>query len=85
MKKLGPRVNVIPIIGRSDTLSPQELSQFKKRIVEEMQVHDIPYFSFPYDEEEDDAEFVEENKELKALLPFAIVGADSETMVAGRR
>jgi hypothetical protein len=31
MKRLAPRVNVIPVIGKSDTLTPKELREFKKR------------------------------------------------------
>jgi hypothetical protein len=32
MKRLAPRVNVIPVIGKSDTLTPKELREFKKRV-----------------------------------------------------
>jgi len=32
MKRLSPRINVIPVIGKSDTLTPSELSDFKKRV-----------------------------------------------------
>lgn len=32
MRRLSPRVNVIPVIGKSDTLTPTELRQFKKRV-----------------------------------------------------
>lgn len=32
MRRLAPRVNVIPVIGKSDTLTPSELRDFKKRV-----------------------------------------------------
>jgi len=32
MRRLSPRVNVIPVIGKSDTLTPPELKAFKKRV-----------------------------------------------------
>ena len=32
MRRLSPRVNVIPVIGRSDSLTPSELRVFKKRV-----------------------------------------------------
>lgn len=32
MRRLSPRVNVIPVIGRSDSLTPNELRAFKKRV-----------------------------------------------------
>lgn len=32
MRRLSPRVNVIPVIGRADSLTPQELKDFKRRV-----------------------------------------------------
>lgn len=32
MRRLSPRVNVIPVVGRADSLTPQELKEFKKRV-----------------------------------------------------
>ncbi len=31
MRRLSPRVNVIPVVGRADSLTPQELKDFKRR------------------------------------------------------
>ena len=31
MRRLSPRVNVIPVIGKADSLTPSELRGFKKR------------------------------------------------------
>ena len=65
MRRLGPRVNIIPVIAKSDSLSRSELEGFKKRIMEDIAVHRIPIYNFPYDENEDDDETVEENTELR--------------------
>lgn len=32
MRRLSPRVNVIPVIGKADTLTPSELAAFKQRV-----------------------------------------------------
>lgn len=32
MRRLSPRVNVIPVIGRADSFTPSELKGFKKRV-----------------------------------------------------
>lgn len=32
MQRLSPRVNVIPVIGKADTLTPAELRVFKQRV-----------------------------------------------------
>jgi cell division control protein 11 len=42
MKRLAPRVNVIPVIGKSDTLTPKELRDFKAR-VSDRQVHKLAF------------------------------------------
>ncbi|CAG8529891.1 7902_t:CDS:10 [Cetraspora pellucida] len=84
MKRLSPRVNVIPVVGKADTCTPTELAEFKKRIMEDIDYYNIPIYNFPFDVEEDDEETVEENSELRALLPFAIIGSEEEIIVNGR-
>ncbi|KAI9280658.1 Septin-domain-containing protein [Sporodiniella umbellata] len=83
MRRLSPRVNVIPVIGRADSLTPQELREFKKRIMEDIQHYNIPIYNFPYDVEEDDDDTIEENSDLRALLPFSIIGSEEEIVVNG--
>ncbi|KAJ1929801.1 Cell division control protein 11 [Tieghemiomyces parasiticus] len=78
MKRVGNRVNVIPIVAKSDSLTVDELNAFKKRVMEDIDNFRIPIYNFPYDAEEDDEETVEENRELRQLLPFAIVGSEEE-------
>ncbi|KAJ3795615.1 GTP binding protein [Lentinula aff. detonsa] len=83
MQKLSHRVNVIPVIGRSDSLTSSELKAFKKRIMEDIVQFDIPVYNFPYDVEEDDEDTVEENQELRSLLPFAVMGSEEEIDIDG--
>ncbi|KAM0756180.1 Septin [Meredithblackwellia eburnea MCA 4105] len=83
MRRLSPRVNVIPVIGKADTLTPSELATFKKRVMEDIEHYNIPVYNFPYDVEEDDEETIADNSELRALLPFAIVGSEDEIEVGG--
>ncbi|OZJ05517.1 hypothetical protein BZG36_01882 [Bifiguratus adelaidae] len=84
MRRLSPRVNVIPVIGRADSFTPQELRDFKRRVMEDIAYYSIPIYNFPYDVEEDDEDTIEENAELRGLLPFSLVGSDEEIMVNGR-
>ncbi|QRV91544.1 Septin [Ceratobasidium sp. AG-Ba] len=64
MRRLSPRVNVIPVIGKADSLTPSELKGFKKRVMEDIEYYD--------------------NSELRALLPFAIVGSADEVEIDGQ-
>jgi septin 7 len=71
MKKLGHRVNLIPCIAKSDTLTDDELAGFKQRvnfqlipkILEDFATHNIPYYR-PATHENDDPEIILENKEV---------------------
>lgn len=76
MKRLGSRVNIIPVIGKADSFSTDELKDFKSRIMEDISYHRIPIYNFPYDSNEDDQEIIEECEELKSLLPFAVISHD---------
>nr|POF22112.1 septin like spn3 [Quercus suber] len=85
MRRLSPRVNVIPVIGKADSLTPLELAESKKLIMEDIEHYRIPVYNFPYDIEEDDEDTVEENAELRGLMPFAIVGSEDVIEVDGKR
>ena len=85
MKRLSPRVNVIPVIGKADSLTPAELAESKKLVMEDIEHYRIPVYNFPYDIEEDDEDTVEENAELRGLMPFAIVGSQDIVEINGRR
>ncbi|KLJ13124.1 hypothetical protein EMPG_11907 [Blastomyces silverae] len=85
MKRLSPRVNVIPVIGKADSLTPAELAESKKLVMEDIEHYRIPVYNFPYDIEEDDEDTVEENAELRGLMPFAIVGSEDVLEIGGRK
>eukprot|EP00833_Pecoramyces_ruminatium_P015322 jgi/Orpsp1_1/1189354/evm.model.d7180000071353.1 len=53
--------------------------------MEDIEYYKIPIYNFPYDDEIDDDETIEENNELRALLPFAVVGSEEEVIINGRR
>ncbi|EJT98880.1 GTP binding protein [Dacryopinax primogenitus] len=84
MKRLSVRVNVIPVIGKADSLTAPELKAFRKRVMEDISQHDIQIYNFPYDDEEDDDETIEDNRSLQSLLPFAIVGSTDEVEIDGQ-
>ncbi|KAJ4352076.1 Cell division control protein 11 [Didymosphaeria variabile] len=64
---------------------PPELAESKKLVMEDIEHYRIPVYNFPYDIEEDDEDTVEENAELRGLMPFAIVGSEDVIEVNGRR
>jgi cell division control protein 11 len=85
MRRLSPRANVIPVIAKSDSMTPSEVREFKKRVMKDIAFFEIPIYDFPVDLDEDDEETREENEELRQSLPFAVINSDGEVTVGGRR
>ncbi|KAI9342065.1 Septin-domain-containing protein [Zopfochytrium polystomum] len=84
MKRLADRVNLIPVIAKSDTLTEAEVKAFKAKILEDIAAHKIQIY-YPPTYDIDDPESVKENKEIIARIPFAVVGSDKEVEVGGRK
>lgn len=85
MKRLHHRVNLIPVIAKSDTLTEDELIAFKLQILRDLEHHQIQIFR-PSISELDDTETVEESKAVLERIPFAVVGSTKEVDTAdGRR
>jgi len=63
MKKLATKVNLIPVIAKSDTLSEDECRAFKERIKADLEAHGIVYYQAKQHDLEDE-ETVAENEEL---------------------
>lgn len=77
MRKIHDKVNVIPVIGKSDTMTPDEVSHFKRQIMNQIVQAKIRIYEFP--EEELMANGTSESKEnakIKERVPFAIVGSN---------
>lgn len=83
MRRLSPKVNVIPVIGKADTMTHPERAEFKKRVMEDIEHYGIPVYNFPYDVEEDDEETIADNSELRGMMPFAIIGSEEEVVING--
>jgi len=84
MRRMHIKVNLIPVIAKSDTLTDEEISQFKKRILDDINFHKIQIFEGPR-YELDDEETIAENNEIMSKVPFAVVGANSEVQGADGR
>ncbi|KAJ2457133.1 Cell division control protein 3 [Coemansia sp. RSA 2424] len=90
MKHLHTRVNLIPVIARSDTLAGREVETFKARIMADINYHGIQIFK-PISDQFDDPETVADNKAIAAKVPFAVVGSEQlveradGTKVRGRK
>ncbi|KPM43609.1 Cell division control protein 3 [Neonectria ditissima] len=85
MRRLHTKVNLIPVIAKSDTLTDEEIANFKARILADIKYHGIQIFEGPR-YELDDEETIAENNEIMSKVPFAVVGATNEiTSADGRK
>ncbi|KAJ3099688.1 hypothetical protein HK100_004849, partial [Physocladia obscura] len=75
MKELGAKVNLIPVIAKSDLLTEAETEAFKDRILEDIKANSIQIY-YPAVRDNDDPETVQEIKEIAARIPFSIIGSN---------
>ena len=80
MKRLSKYVNIIPVIGKADSFTPNELQYFKQQIRIDIQKFNVPTFQFDnslddYDEDED-YDLIQECKFLTNLQPFAVITSE---------
>jgi len=81
MKKLDKKVNIIPIIAKADTISKNELADFKQTIMSELESNGVEIYKFPVDDET----VAEINSQMNNHLPFAVVGSRDEVLMNGEK
>lgn len=69
MKEISSRVNLIPVIARSDTLNKGELANFKRIVNNTLKAYHIEVCKFISDQYVVD--------KIKATMPYAIVGSNT--------
>uniref|UniRef100_A0A8D0H0C1 Septin 12 n=1 Tax=Sphenodon punctatus TaxID=8508 RepID=A0A8D0H0C1_SPHPU len=83
MRRLSKIVNVVPVIAKADTLTLEERAEFKQRIKKDLKAHGIiVYPQEDFDEDPDDRLL---NDKIREKIPFAVVGADKEHQVNGKK
>lgn len=83
LRRLTPIVNVIPVLGRADQLTPSERLANKRMTMEDINLHDIKLFDFVDEEGDPEYEDNELNALLRDLLPLAITSS-SEFDISGQ-
>jgi septin 7 len=63
MRRLHTRVNLIPVIAKADTMTDDEVLQFKARVLSDIAHHRIEIYHAPQYELEDE-ETLAENEEI---------------------
>ncbi|XP_053612696.1 septin-7 isoform X2 [Plodia interpunctella] len=84
MQRLGDKVNIIPVIAKADTMTPEECKEFKEQIMKEIAQHKIKIYDFPESTGEE-GEAVEATRAIRNRVPFAVVGANTVIELDGKR
>uniref|UniRef100_A0A8C8RLT5 Septin n=1 Tax=Pelusios castaneus TaxID=367368 RepID=A0A8C8RLT5_9SAUR len=69
------KVNIVPVIGRADTLTPREVHALKEKIRQQLEENAISIYQFPDCDSDEDEEFKAQDADLKRSIPFAVVGS----------
>jgi septin family protein len=84
MKRLGGRVNIIPIVAKSDTMTVEELQRFKQRVMEDIKKYNLKVYQFSTEADDDD-ETAEANQKFQKMMPFAVVSSNDAVELNGGR
>lgn len=84
MKRLHRKVNIVPVIAKADTLTASEVKRLKERIIADIEDHQVQIYQFPECDSDEDEEFKQQDRELKASVPFAVVGSNILIEINGK-
>ncbi|PIK38413.1 putative septin-5 isoform X1 [Apostichopus japonicus] len=85
MKRMHNKVNIIPVIGKSDCLTPTEIKKLKERILDEVDEYNINIYKFTDGDSDEDEDTRRENSDLQSSVPFAIIGSNTVVEIGGKR
>ncbi|CAH8479785.1 unnamed protein product [Heterobilharzia americana] len=85
MRRLQHKVNIVPVIAKADALTANELRAFKERIMADFDRYKIDIYRLPECDSDEEDEIKRLDKEIKAVLPFAIVGSNCVIDLDGSR
>ncbi|CAN3376021.1 hypothetical protein DIURU_003204 [Diutina rugosa] len=85
MKQVHEKVNLIPVIAKSDTLTEEEIAEFKLRILDDLEYQGIKTFR-PSEHVDEDEDTTAITRQIYKQFPFAVVGSTKEVETPdGRR
>lgn len=85
MRRLHRKVNIVVVIAKADTLTQNELKVLKENILNDLEANGIQTYQFPDCDSDEDEEFKRQDEELKASVPFAVVGSNAILDIAGKK
>merc|ERR1712096_509096 len=84
MKQLHDKTNIIPVIAKADTMTPEECAHFKSQIMNQILAAKIKIYEFPDVSDGEESE-KKDNKKMKDRVPFAVVGPNMVIEIEGKK
>ncbi|XP_001518204.3 septin-1 isoform X2 [Ornithorhynchus anatinus] len=90
LRAIHEKVNIVPVIGKADALTPAEAQTLKQKIRDQLEEKEISIYQFPDCDSDEDEDFKRQDAEMKESIPFAVIGSStvvrdkSERSVRGR-
>ncbi|KAH9273963.1 hypothetical protein BASA83_003598 [Batrachochytrium salamandrivorans] len=78
LQRLSAKVNIIPVIGKADSLAPEEATAYKQAILRDFGTYDIRIYPNHHAEDRD---FV---PNIERFIPFTVIGSDTFVNVGGK-
>ncbi|XP_070623181.1 septin-1 [Erythrolamprus reginae] len=75
LRAVHDKVNILPVIGKADCLTPKEVQLKKEKIRQELEANSICLYEFPECDSDEDEAFKAQDAEMKRSIPFAVVGS----------
>uniref|UniRef100_G1TRW4 Septin 1 n=1 Tax=Oryctolagus cuniculus TaxID=9986 RepID=G1TRW4_RABIT len=85
LRAVHEKVNIVPVIGKADALTPEETQALKQKIRDQLQEEEINIYQFPECDSDEDEDFKRQDAEMKNSIPFAVVGSCEVVRDGGTR
>jgi septin 4 len=85
MRRLHKKVNIVIVITKADTLTQTEVKRLKANILRDVEANGIQLYKFPECESDEDEDFKKLDADMKASIPFAVVGSNTIFEVGGKK
>ncbi|XP_076364579.1 septin 1 [Tachypleus tridentatus] len=85
MKQLHSKVNIVPVIAKADALTKKEVLKLKRRVMQEIEENGIKIYPLPDCDSDEDEDYKEQVRQLKATVPFAVSSTTQTLDVKGRK
>ncbi|PKK18617.1 septin 2 [Columba livia] len=89
MKAIHNKVNIVPVIAKAEVLTLPayclNFLHYKSQILDEIEEHGIKIYHLPDAESDEDEDFKEQTRLLKASIPFCVVGSNQLIEAKGKK